>query len=76
MTLSDLIVQLQELEKDHGDHVVLMSMDPEGNGFHGLPESFLSVGFAVGDGHYFEYHEEEEGEELHPDAKPCICIWP
>lgn len=75
MTLSELIVQLQGLEVDCGDHVVLMAGDAEGNSFRVLPNNFLSIGFAEKDGYLFEYHEQEENEDP-PSGEPCVCLWP
>jgi hypothetical protein len=63
------------MEVDAGDHVVLIAKDSEGNGFSSLGMNGFSVGFAEKDGHYYEYHEQEEGEDP-PSGDPCICLWP
>lgn len=78
MTLSELIVQLQGLEVDCGDHVVLMASDPEGNSFSAVGTSFWSVGFAEKDGYSYEFHEQEDDEDPEdpPSGDPCVCIWP
>jgi hypothetical protein len=68
MTVTELIGALQGLP---GDMVVVMSIDPEGNGFQELYE--VATGM-VWDGEDCEDPDEfEKGEDIPP---PCVCLWP
>lgn len=77
---------LLEYTEKHGDRLVVLSKDSEGNSFSPLPNE----GFYC-DGHYTpdstwsgdfvgkeneEDRDEDEDEELGDDAVPALALWP
>lgn len=80
MKVKDLIGELQGLiasGKVTGESQVIVSRDPEGNGFRPLDE----VGLGRYDGEEtWPFRTEPDGfyseEDLKPEAPPVIVIWP
>ncbi|KKN98431.1 hypothetical protein LCGC14_0145250 [marine sediment metagenome] len=79
MKLSEFIKQLQELDQDKE---VIMSIDPEGNGFHAVPEEFLGEGFCTTEycREFLSSTDTEAVEEYKCESSdkwiPCYCIFP
>ena len=73
MTVKKLIEQLQELDPTLK---VLVAQDPEGNSYHAFAD--YSTGYAVPEGHGYEYRHQEdytdEGEQYPGDN--CVVLWP
>jgi len=82
MKVKQLIVFLQEMPEDSD---VLLSIDPEGNGFNkmhevckGLYEPGNTDGWADPEWTHEEagFMDEEEWEERKTEMTPCIVLWP
>lgn len=65
MKLSELIAELTTIEQEHGDVLVIMSSDSEGNNYS--EEAWVDVGFFNEEGFF---SDEVEG------TVPCVCFWP
>lgn len=84
MTLKELIEELQEIVKespDAADRVVIMSRDPEGNGYseyygYGFQKYDETDGEVYPDGSDEDSEEDEDEWEAPEDAVPAIVLWP
>lgn len=79
--LKELLAQCDD------DDDILMSADSEGNSFHPLSESGISIGVDAWDGEYYAEvgirkltpELEKEGyseDDVIVDGRPCIILWP
>ena len=68
MTVKELIEELQEYDPDT---VVVLSRDPEGNGYS--PSQSLAAGL-YSDGEY--YANLKEYGFKHEEPQACVSIWP
>jgi hypothetical protein len=80
MKVSELIEQLQDLD---GDLLVVVSQDPEGNGFDTLADVCTNQRYSDVDHHVGLDHLNEDLEEagfgeedLMEDGVPCVVLWP
>jgi len=80
MTVKELIERLREIDQDR---IVVMSMDPEGNGFFPLGD-LETYAFTKEDGCgeigieelTDELREQGYTEEDIKEGQPAVCLWP
>jgi len=80
MTVKELIERLKEIDQDR---IVVMSMDPEGNGFSPLGD--LETCAYTNEGGYGETGIEKLDDDLREqgfteedikEGQPALCLWP
>jgi len=72
MKLKTLKKLLNELPAEFDNKEVIMSSDPEGNGYHGLGN--VDTTCAKKEGYYYELVWNEDGETQPPDN--TVILWP
>lgn len=76
--LSEVIADLQDLFQEHGDRVVIMSQDSEGNGFSPYSNTYSLGRYAPEQPWWGEFQDEDSTDEPWEgdDVVPAVVLWP